>query len=101
MHREVPPGDQRPHESEVLEAIRSAVSPIGVSLCEGRGSTGWNARGVVVPRSHPAIVAGTDLISVDAAWLYPLLIALDTGLDPPGDLRSRWLESPESVADGK
>ena len=101
MNREVPPRDQRPHESIFLEAIRSAMSPIGVSLCEGQGSTGWNARGGVVPRSHPAIVAGADLISLDDAWLYPLLIALDMGLDPPGDLRSRWLESPESVGDGK
>ena len=101
LHREVPPGDQRPHESEVLEAIRSAMFPNGVRLCEGRGSTGWNAGGVVVPRSHPAIVAGAYLISVDSAWLYPLLIALDMGLDPPEDPRSRWLESLESVAVGR
>ena len=101
MNREVPPRDQRPHESEFLEAVRSAMSPIGVSLCEGQGSTGWNARGVVVPRSHPAVVVGADLVSVDAVWLYPLLIALDMGLDPPEDLRSRWLGSLESVADGK
>ena len=101
MHREVPPRDQRPHESEVLEAIRTAVAPIEVSLCEGQGSTGWNARGVVVRRLHPAIVACADLISLDDVWLYPLLIALDMGLDPPAELRSRWLESPESVADGK
>ena len=101
LHREVPSGDQRPHELEVLEAIRSAMSPNEVRLCEGRGSTGWNAGGVVVPRSHPAIVAGADLISVDDAWLYPLLIALDMGLDPPEDLRFRWLGSSESVAVGK
>ena len=90
-----------PQESEVLEAIRSAISPIGVSLCEGQGSAGWTMRGVVVPRSHPAIVAAADLISADAAWLYPLLLALDTGWDPPEDLRRRWLEAPESVAVGK
>jgi len=101
LHREVPPSHRHPQESEVLEAIRSAISPIGVSLCEGQGSTGWTMRGMVVPRSHPAIVAAADLISADAAWLYPLLLALDTGWDPPEDLRRRWLEAPESVAFGK
>jgi hypothetical protein len=43
-------------------------------------------------------MVGADLISVDAAWLYPLLLALDTGRDPPEDLRRRWLEVSESVA---
>ncbi len=100
-HREVPLSDQLPHESDVLEAIRSAMSPVGVSLCEGQGSTGWTASGVVVPRSHPAIKAGADLVSVDAAWLYPLLLALDTGRDPLEDLRSRWLEALGSVAVGE
>jgi len=101
LHPEVPPSHRHPQESEVLAAIRSAISPIGVSLCEGQGSTGWTMSGVVVPRSHPAIVAAADLISADAAWLYPLLLALDTGWDPPEDLRRRWLEAPESVAVGK
>jgi hypothetical protein len=99
--REVPPDDLQPYESDLLEVIRSAMSPSGVSFCEGQGSTGWTASGVVVPRSHPAIKAGADLVSVDAAWLYPLLLALDTGQDPPEDLRSRWLEPPGSVAVGK
>jgi hypothetical protein len=101
LHREVPPSDRRPYESEVLEAVRSAMSPMRVSLCEGQGSAGWTAMGVVVPRTHPAIVAGSDLISVDAAWLYPLVLALDMGRDPPEDLRRRWLEAPEVVAVGK
>ena len=63
LRREVSPSDQCPHESDVLEAVRSAMSPIEVSLCEGQGSTGWTARGVVVPRSQPAIAVGADLIS--------------------------------------
>ena len=97
----VSPSDQCPHESDVLEAVRSAMSPIEISLCEGQGSTGWTARGVVVPRSQPAIAVGADLISIDATWLYPLLLALDTGRDPPEDLRRRWLEASGSVAVGK
>jgi len=99
--RKVPPSDQRLHESDVLEAVRSAMSPIEISLCEGQGSTGWTAKGVVVPRSQPAIAVGADLISGDATWLYPLLLALDTGRDPPEDLRRRWLEASQSVAVGK
>jgi len=96
--REVPPSDLRPPETDLFEAIRSALSPVGVSLCEGHGAIGWTAGGVVVPRSHPAIKAGTDLVSADAAWLYPLLLALDTGQDPPEDLRSRWLETTGPVS---
>ena len=96
--REVPPGDLRPHETGLLEAIRAAMSPVGVSICEGRGAIGWTRGGVVVPRFHPAIKAGTGLVSADAAWLYPLLIALDTGQDPPEDLRGRWLETFGTVA---
>jgi hypothetical protein len=96
--REIPPGDLRPNESRLLDAMRSAMSPVGVNLCEGRGSIGWTAGGVVVPRSHPAIMAGADLVSADAAWLYPLLLALDTGQDPPEGLRNRWLETSGAVA---
>jgi len=99
--RETSPDDLRPLESDLIEAIRSAMSPVGVRLCEGQGSTGWTAGGVVVARSHPAFKAGADLVSVDAAWLYPLLLALDTGQDPSEDLRIRWSDAPRSVAAGK
>jgi hypothetical protein len=95
--REVPPSDLRPHETDLLENIRSAMSPVAVSLCEGHGAIGWTAGGVVVPRSHPAIKAGGDLVSVDSAWLYPLLLALDTGRAPPEDLRRNWLEASGKV----
>ncbi len=100
-HRKTPPNDLRPHESDILEALRSAMSPESVSLCEGRGPAGWIAGGVVVPRSHPALKAGGDLFSVDAGWLYPLLLALDTGQEPPEVLRRRWLESQAPIAVGK
>jgi hypothetical protein len=48
---------------------------------------------MVVPRSHPAMKAAAELVSADGAWLYPFLLALDTGQDPPDDLRCRWLEA--------
>jgi hypothetical protein len=99
--REVPPGELQPHETRLLEGIRSAMSPVGVSLCEGRGATAWTVGGVVVPRSHPAIKAGADLVSADGTWLYPLLLALDTGRDPPEDVRRRWLETTCAGADEK
>jgi hypothetical protein len=66
-------------------------------LCEGEGAIGWKAGGLVVPRLHPAIKAGADLVSVDSAWLYPLLLALDTGRAPPEDLRRNWLEASSKV----
>ena len=96
--REVPPGDLRPNEIRLLEAVRSAVSPVGVTLCEGRGAIGRIAGGVVVPRSNPAMEAGVDLVSADTAWLYPLLLALDMGQDPSEDLRRGWLETVGTVA---
>lgn len=99
--REVPPGDLRPNETRLLDAIRSVVSPAGVSLREGRGAIGWTVSGVVVPRSHPAMKAAAELVSADGTWLYPLLLALDTGQDPPEDLRRRWLETIDAGADEK
>jgi hypothetical protein len=91
--REVPPDDLRPAEAEVLDALRSALTPKGLRICEGRGGLG-SARGeVIVPRSHAALKVGTDLVSADAAWLYPLLLALDTGQEPPRELRRRWLRT--------
>jgi hypothetical protein len=97
MRKEVPPAERRRFESDVLESVRSALSPVEVSLREGRGSTGTTAKGVVVPRAHAAIVGGAKLISDDPAWLYPVLLALDSGHDPPEDLRRCWLEASESV----
>jgi len=97
--REVAPGDLRPAETEVLDALRSAFSPTRVRLCEGRGRLGLVGNDVVVPRSHAALEAGRDLVLEDPAWLYPLLLALDRGQDAPDELRSRWLEamSPEAA----
>jgi hypothetical protein len=95
--REVPREELRPPEIDVLEAIRLAMAPMGVSLREGRGPTGWAAGGVVVPRSHPAMKAGVDLVLGDSTWLYPLFLALDTGQEAPEELRGRWLEAASSV----
>lgn len=95
--REIPPHELQPLESELLEAVRSAMAPTKVGLCEGSGFSGRIAGGVVVPRAHPALAAGAEIVSDDPAWLYPLLLALDTGQDPPEDLRSRWLEIRDPV----
>jgi hypothetical protein len=91
--REVPPGELRPLETDLLTAILTAVAPLNVSLCEGQGSAGWTAGGVVVPRAHPALKAGADLVSGDSTWLYPILLALEMGQETPHDLRRRWLET--------
>jgi hypothetical protein len=99
--RDVPTGVLRPQETVVLEAIQSAMSPISVRLCEGRGAAGKASHGVVVPRLSPAMTAGTDLVAADTVWLYPLLLALDTGHEPPEDLRDRWLENAGPVAGEK
>jgi hypothetical protein len=89
--REVPPAELQPQEITTLTAMRAAMSPIGVYLCEGRGSPGRTARSVVVPRSGSVMTAGADLVASEPVWLYPLLLALDTGTEPPNDLRESWL----------
>ena len=91
--REVPPEELRPPETALLEAIRSAMSPVSVSLREGLVFAGWAGGGLIIPRSHPAMKAGADLVSADSAWLYPVFLALDTGQEAPEELRGRWLEA--------
>lgn len=89
--REVPPDELRPQEVAVLTAIRTAISPLGVRLCEGRGSAGRTARGVIVPRSGTVMAAGADLVASEQSWLYPFLLALEIGADPPDELRDSWM----------
>lgn len=83
----------RSQEILTLEAMRTALSPLAVDLCRGRGLVGSTGRRLVVPRSGPAMAAGADLVAAETAWLYPLLLALDIGNEPPEDLRARWLEA--------
>jgi hypothetical protein len=83
----------RSQEILALEAMRTALYPLTVDLCRGRGLAGSTGRRLVVPRSGPAIVAGADLVAVEPAWLYPLLLALDIGGDPPERVRAQWLEA--------
>jgi hypothetical protein len=89
--RAVPLDELRPRQGAVLTAMRSAMSPVGVRLCEGRGAAGRTRRGLVVPRSGPVMTAGTRLVATDPNWLYPLLLALDTGSEAPSELRESWL----------
>jgi hypothetical protein len=95
----VPADDLRPEEKVVLTALGAALSPLEVTICKGRGGVGRTARRVVVPRFHPALQFAAELVPADDAWLYPLLLALDTGLPPPQDLRCRWLQAAEIESD--
>ena len=45
---------------------------------------------MVVPRSGVAVKAGAGLVASEEAWLYPLLLALDMGSEPPAELRQIW-----------
>jgi hypothetical protein len=89
--RDLTTNELRPREISTLEAMRTAMSPVDVRFCVGGGSAGRTARGVVVPRENPMIAGGFDLVASDAAWLYPLMLALDAGIEPEEDLRHRWL----------
>jgi len=87
--------DLRSREAEVLASIHEAMTPLTVEICEGHGAVGRTAQGLVVPRSNPAMTAGAGLVAADAAWLYPLLLALDTGEVLSEDLRRAWLRAAE------
>jgi hypothetical protein len=89
--RAVPADELSPRERVVQAAMRAATSPVGVRLCEGRGLAGRTTRSLVVPRSSQAMVAGADLVASESIWLYPLLLALDTGFEPASELRTSWL----------
>jgi hypothetical protein len=88
---DVPLHELRPQEKAVLTALRTTMSPVGVHFCEGRGSAGETHRGVVVPRSGPVMTAGAELVASEPVWLYPLLLALETGSEVPNELRESWL----------
>jgi hypothetical protein len=90
--REVASGELRPREKAAMHAARAAMSPIRVGLHEGRGKAGRVKNGVVVPRSSSAMISGAELIEDEPAWVYPLLLALDIGCEPPEELRRRWLD---------
>jgi hypothetical protein len=85
----------------LLAAVRTAVSPLSVNICEGRGAAGRTAQGLIVPRSNPTVTAAARLVAADPCWLYPLLLALDTGEELSEDLRERWLEATGAVSVGK
>jgi hypothetical protein len=88
---EVPLDELHPREAAVFTGVRAAMSPVDVQLCEGGGPAGRTLRGVVVPRSGSAMTAGAELVNEDPVWLYPLLLALDTGGEPSIELRESWL----------
>jgi hypothetical protein len=91
--RKLPPSDLRPQEKVALEALSSALSPIEVRFHEGRGQAGRIKSRVVVPRSNPSMLTGVDLVAEEPAWIYPLLLALDTGCEAPENIRRRWQET--------
>ena len=88
---EVAPNGLEPQEAELLEGARKSLAPLEVTLCEGRRPAGRSRRAVILQRADPVVEVAAELIARDAIWLYPALLALDTGTEPPYDLRGRWL----------
>lgn len=78
-------------EASVLAALQTGVSGTDIAFCGGGGRVGKNSRTLVAPRASPAMLVGADLAAEDQAWIYPLLLALDTGEEPTAACRQRWL----------
>jgi hypothetical protein len=91
--RKVSPGELQAQEETVLTAARSALSPIEVQLHEGRGKAGRVKGRVVVPRSSSAMISGAKFVAEEPVWIYPLLLALDTGCEAPEHVRQSWLDT--------
>lgn len=89
--REVSPDKLQPLETGFLAAIRTAMAPLSVTLCEGRGRVGRRPDSVILHRADPIVETAANLLADEPAWLYPTLVALDTGTELPHDLRRRWL----------
>jgi len=89
--RALPAIQLRPGELNLLAAFRSALEPTTVDLCGGGGGLRRTARGILVPRDHPAVKAGVVVVDRDPTWLYPLLLALGFRDLPSPELRERWL----------
>ncbi len=88
--REVSPDKLEPLEAGLLAAVRTAMAPLAVTLCEGRLRVGRRPDSVILHRADPIVGIAANLLANDPAWLYPALVALDTGTEPPHDLRRRW-----------
>ena len=86
----VPANQLRPPELTLLAALRSALEPTEVDFCGGSGGLRRTARGLRVPRNHPAVKAGAAVVDRDPVWLYPVLLALGFRDSPPPELRGRW-----------
>jgi hypothetical protein len=84
--------EMHPQEASVLAALQAALAPGDVRLCEGRGSAVLTSRGLVIPRAGRSTIAGIDIVGSDPIWLYPLLLSLGTGVEPPEKLRRSWLQ---------
>jgi hypothetical protein len=78
-------------EASVLAALQTGVRGTDIAICEGTGRVGKTSRTLVVPRACPTLLVGADLAAEDRAWIYPLLLALDTGEEPTAACRERWL----------
>jgi hypothetical protein len=83
-------------ERRLLAMIRSALAPESVALGAGGGRPRRAASGWIIPRRHPVLAVGARVIADQPAWLYPLVLALDLGEQPPAELRESWLRFTEA-----
>ena len=85
--------DLHAHEARFLASIRESLAPGGVEFCEGEGAVVRTASALVVPRSNPAVEAARQLVADQPAWIYPALLALDTGEEVPDETRRAWMRA--------
>jgi hypothetical protein len=91
--RRVPEADLLPHEGQILASIREAITPLGAQLCEGTGSAVKTSGAILVPRTNPAVQAASRLVADEPAWIYPAILALDTGEEFPEEVRRAWMQA--------
>jgi hypothetical protein len=79
-------------ERRLLSLLRTTLDPLDVVLSADTRGPGMRPGTVVLGRRHPVVIDAATVVSNDAAWLYPVLLALgfEGGAD---DARRRWCDS--------
>ncbi len=91
--RRVRETELNPRERRVLGSLREAVAPVELELWEGKGAIAKSSSALVLPLSNPAVEAASQLVTDQPAWIYPALLALDTGERVPDEIRRAWMQA--------
>ena len=66
-----------------------------VRMCRGSGPVGRRRGGrvLLLPRDNVDVRRCVHVAAAGEVWVFPMLLALDTGREPPAEVYTRWLRA--------